>query len=144
MASVLKIKATTIPDGSLSLKSDHNLPIVYRNSTNRALKSEHCFKRAGIIPYYKSKKDIYYALFIDATYNQFTDGGGCINFLENPIDAAIRELYEESLGIFDFRSDYLKEQIIEHSECIYTDETLCIFQEINFPNDSYMETQSNV
>lgn len=145
MATSLKIKAVSMPTGGLSfLPENRHLPVVYRNSTNEALKTNPFFKRAGIIPYYKSKSGIHYALFIDATYNQLTDGGGTIKYLENPIHAAVRELYEESFGVFDFRSEYLTNQIIEHSQCIYTDEILCIFQEINFPSDTYMATHSRI
>ena len=63
---------------------------------------------------------------IDFTYGTLTDFGGGIKKNENFLLASLRELYEESLGIFDFLYKEDLEKIKENAIAVY-DEKMCIF-----------------
>lgn len=60
------------------------------------------FKRASVIPYTFVNGKKYYCMGIDSNHGTITDFGGGIKKIETFAGAASRELYEESLGIFDF------------------------------------------
>lgn len=85
-------------------------------------------RRVGIIPYCyitprKRDPELWFAVGIDAKYGELTDcGGGRI--LDEPIEyAAARELYEESMKIFDFskKINKIKQSVLA------TDGTVCVF-----------------
>lgn len=59
------------------------------------------FKRCGVIPYTIINENKYYCFGIDAMYGTLTDFGGSVKKYESFCGAAVRELEEESLGIFD-------------------------------------------
>lgn len=60
--------------------------------------------RAGVILYTKVNDEYYFALGEDTLSSEYTDLGGGVSYKENAdknvIFGALRELYEESLGIF--------------------------------------------
>lgn len=74
---------------------------------------ERKFGRAGVIPFVRSSEEFYTSLYkgkdktTGAYVTELSDFGGRVkNFNgENFIQGACRELYEESFGQFDFRSD---------------------------------------
>lgn len=85
-----------------------------------------CQRRAGVIPYIKQLGETILCMGIDTIYNQISDfGGGKEKNDRNIESAAIRECYEESLGIFNFRPKYLRESIY-----VYDDDTLIILVEM--------------
>lgn len=68
--------------------------------------------RAGMIPYIKRPDGIYFLMGVDMKTKEFSDFGGGIKNNETPIQAALRELHEETrqlltdigeikLGIYD-------------------------------------------
>jgi hypothetical protein len=79
------------------------------------------FQRAGVIPFVVEDDEIYYCMGVDAKYGELTDFGGCIGDRESALDAALRELEEESLGVFNFRDSCTKEIIQKTSVAIYND-----------------------
>ena len=74
-----------------------------------------------------SKKSRYFLIGTDSTYNTLTDFGGTIEYKKDrdPVVGALRELNEESLGLFE----YTKDQILD-SYCIYNDYLFIIFVKI--------------
>ncbi len=87
------------------------------------------FKRAGIIFYFYENKELYFIFALDANHGEMTDMGGSIELNENFIEAAIRETYEESLGIFNYMNDV--EFIKNNSFSIHSDKTIILLQRIN-------------
>lgn len=61
------------------------------------------FLRVSIIPYVQLEGVNHYGLFVDANYREVCDAGGGARQSESFVTEAIRELYEESLGLFDLR-----------------------------------------
>jgi hypothetical protein len=94
-------------------------------------------KRIGIIPYYIINNVIYYFLCVDANYGTFTDPGGTIERGEDFLISATRELYEESMGTFDYRSSDNIEFIKNSSTLIHNNIMGIIFQYIKLdsPDD---------
>lgn len=94
-------------------------------------------KRISIVPYYIKNNTIYYFLCVDSDYGMLTDPGGTIENGEDPISAATRELYEESMGIFDYRSNQSIDFIKNNSTAIYNNKMAIIFQyiEVESPDD---------
>ncbi len=84
------------------------------------------FLRSGVIPYTRIDGLRYFCMGIDFTYGTLTDFGGGIKKNENFILASLRELYEESLGIFNFLYKEDIEKIKETAIAVY-DEKMCIF-----------------
>ncbi len=62
-------------------------------------------QRAGVIPYTVDPHsgEVYLAVCVDRDYGEITDAGGAADLRESLPAAAIRELFEESAGLFDFR-----------------------------------------
>lgn len=85
------------------------------------------FKRASVIPYYVHEGMKYFALFMDSRFRELTDCGGALKDKSDFLSEALRELKEESLGIFDLSSfgDHLKTCV-----CYYDTERVVIFVEI--------------
>lgn len=69
--------------------------------------------RSGIIPCTKVGNETYLCFGVDSISRELTDfGGGVSSNDQTPITAALRELYEESLGVFSFNdSQSIGEQI---------------------------------
>jgi hypothetical protein len=65
-----------------------------------------------------------YGFGVDCQYGTLTDFGGGIKYKydKDPVSAALRELKEESLGLFDF-----SKKSIQDCCCIYNEEILIIF-----------------
>lgn len=101
------------------------------------------FDRSGLVPYFVDKGEIYFIFALDTKYGEMTDMGGGIEDNEDFVDTAIRELYEESLGIFDFQND--KKFVIENSICVYNSRMTIIFQEIkNFDYKTVLTQYRNL
>jgi len=76
----------------------------------------------------------WFAMAVDAQYGELTDCGGKRESFLEPIErTAVRELYEESMGVFDFRK---RECEILNSHAI-TNGTTCIFFVRVHPSDRY-------
>jgi hypothetical protein len=86
------------------------------------------FTRVSIVPYYTRKYVNYYYLGIDTKYWSTCDLGGLCSKDENFVIGAIRELKEETLGVFNITN---AQHIIDNSTCIYDSEVMIIFQKIN-------------
>lgn len=95
------------------------------------------FIRAGAVPFFQIESDIWYALFINAQYNQLTDAGGGIKVGENPIKTALRELSEESNGIFSF-DDFDDTDIV-----IYNNRVLEVFKKVDVRTKEQMIEEQN-
>jgi hypothetical protein len=93
------------------------------------------FRRAGIIPYAVFNETRHYLMAIDSRFQELSDFGGQVKYRETFIDAVCRELFEETLGFFDYTSDESKEAVRQSSIAIHDDkETLILFQEIQCRN----------
>ena len=66
---------------------------------------------------------------VDSKFGDLTDPGGGLGESENFIVGAVRELKEETLNIFDVTNDI--EFIKNNSVCIYDNNSIIIFQEID-------------
>lgn len=59
-------------------------------------------KRITIIPYVQLGGKIYYPMFVSSVYLELCDAGGAVQTgMTDILDAGFRELYEESLGLFE-------------------------------------------
>jgi len=95
------------------------------------------FRRAGIIPYAYFRGKQHYLMAIDSKYQELSDFGGQVKHRERFIDAVCRELYEETLGFFDYTSEESKRAVLQSSIAIHDDkETLIVFQEIQCQDPS--------
>jgi len=92
------------------------------------------FLRAGVIPFTIKEDKKYFCLGIDAKYGTLTDFGGGVKRNEHFLNAACRELEEESLGIFDFRSNECMEKLNSNSLTIHDNNTAIIFVNVNIDN----------
>lgn len=79
-------------------------PFAFSRTTVRRIAARKFF-RVSIIPYVRLEGVNHYALFVDANYREVCDGGGGARQSESFVSEAIRELYEESLGVFDLRGN---------------------------------------
>jgi len=98
--------------------------------TYRSYISETCniplncfFRRCGIIPYTIINNEKHYCLGVDAKYGTLTDFGGSTQKYETFPSAAVRELEEESLGIFNFSSM----DVYRNSYSVYDANNIIIF-----------------
>lgn len=78
--------------------------------------------RSGVILYTYHNNKLYFGFGVDKVYNEFSDFGGKIESGENVIETAIRELNEESLGLFQ-----LTKKDIDDSLMLYNDNMAIIF-----------------
>lgn len=85
------------------------------------------FMRAGVIPFTIIDDKKYFCLGIDAKYGTLTDFGGGVKRDEHFVTAACRELEEESLGIFDFRSGECMDKLVKNSVTVHDGNTAIIF-----------------
>lgn len=100
--------------------------------------------RAGVIIYTIYKGKLYFILGIDSKTRDITDFGGGVAFKsknENSITGGLRELKEESLGIFGT----IKSSEINKCLAVYDEDTIIIFVplKINLQN-KYMEFLNRV
>src|SRR5260221_2651883 len=89
------------------------------------------YKRSGIIPYYILNNIRYYFIFIDKNYGTIIDGGGHIEEGESSLNAAIRELNEESLFLFSYDYNEIKDITLNISD----NNTMIYFLEINISSN---------
>ena len=88
------------------------------------------FDRSGVIPYTVIDNTKYFCLAIDSMYGTLTDFGGTIRKYETFTRAAARELYEESLGVFNYNSRY----IYDYSQAIYDKKLIILFLRLDIQN----------
>lgn len=101
------------------------------------LPSLNIFKRAGIILYYTINDVNYFIFGVDSKYGTLTDFGGGVDPGENCIQAGLRELYEESAGLFNYmnKADYIR----NNSICIYNGASIIIFQKISITQEEIID-----
>ena len=77
-------------------------------------------KRAGVIPYFRLDGELFFLLGIDFTSGDYADFGGGVggSRFENPIEGAVREFTEESLGIFGKVDDMGDQYVIWDSDML--------------------------
>jgi len=85
------------------------------------------FIRSGITPYIIEDNETIYFFCIDTKYDEITDPGGSVKKNENYLESSLRELEEETLGLFDFRD--MKDYIEKNSVILYNRSYCMIFQE---------------
>lgn len=76
--------------------------------------------------------NIWFALGVDARFGELTDCGGFRGRLESIVDTAVRELQEESMGIFNFSSSAGRIKI-QNSPAIVGEKSCIVFVEIDNP-----------
>ena len=81
--------------------------------------------RAGIIVYTIINNDLFFIVGIDTDSNDITDFGGGVNIKkgETVIKGGLRELMEESLGVFGF----IKEEELLNCITVFNETSLIIF-----------------
>lgn len=89
------------------------------------------FKRAGVILYFYLNNVKYYYFVIDDKTGNLTDAGGSIKKSENWLRGSLRELKEETYGVFNYCNQDSYEFILNNSYSIYDDNNIIVFQNIN-------------
>jgi len=92
------------------------------------------FFRAGVIPFTIIDSKKYFCLGVDTKYGTLTDFGGGVKRDEHFLTAACRELEEESLGIFDFKSKDCMEKLQKNSITIHDGNTAIVFVNVRIDN----------
>jgi hypothetical protein len=101
----------------------------FKSPTNELYLSAH-FDRAGVIPYTVINEEKHFCLAVDSTYGNLTDFGGCVKRYELFTRAASRELYEESLGVFDYAS----KNLYDYSTAVYDKSCIILFLRLDIQN----------
>lgn len=84
-------------------------------------------QRAGVIMYTKINNKLYFGFGVDSIYNELTDFGGHLDRKDkNAITGALREFREESLGLFNYTYEQVKDNIIS-----YDDKMAILFIKVN-------------
>lgn len=86
------------------------------------------FERAGVIICTKINDAKYFCLGVDSKYGTLTDFGGGVKNNETFAQAAARELKEESLRVFNFKSS----DIYKYSDIVYDGNMCIMFLRIKF------------
>ena len=96
---------------------------VYTSSVKNVRMSLETPVRCGVIVYTRYKGKTYFCLGVDSVYGDLTDFGGGIKKNETVIEGGLRELQEESQGIFG------KISVTEIRDCMtfYTNNMMIIF-----------------
>lgn len=83
--------------------------------------------RAGVLLYTYENNQLYIGFGIDRVYNEYTDFGGKVELRDkDAIYAALRELKEESNGLYQFTPNEVQKNLI-----LYNNKTLIIFIHVN-------------
>lgn len=136
-----QITTTTIDDNiiytiSTYPRSRRTQPHVISVSLTSAIPKTRPFQRVGIIPYFEYKGIRHFFLCIDDNHKQITDPGGTPDPGEDFMTTGTRELYEETMKLFDFRSTEQKEFIYRNSVAMYNSSSLVMFLKVNVANPS--------
>ena len=89
-------------------------------------------KRSSIIPYFIIDDIRYYFMGIDSKYGGIIDMGGRMENNENYLTSSLRELYEESSRLFDYRDQ--KQYVIDNSITIYNNNNIYTFLQVQIEN----------
>jgi hypothetical protein len=101
----------------------------YKGLTNSICLSS-VFDRAGVIPYTVINGEKHFCLAVDSQYGNLTDFGGCVKKYETFTRAASRELYEESLGVFN----YCSKNLYDYSIAVYDKGIIILFLRVDVKN----------
>ncbi|CAH6418809.1 Hypothetical protein POVN_LOCUS532 [uncultured virus] len=88
------------------------------------------FRRSSVVPFCVKDGMRYYFMCIDAKYGEVTDAGGTVVPGETFMGGGTRELWEESMRIFDFKSEEAQKHIRNNSVAIYNETSIFIFQPV--------------
>lgn len=90
--------------------------------------------RAAVVPYTIRSGKIHFMMGIDKKYKDISDFGGGVKKNENPLNAALREFEEESIGIFpkDMYSSLVKKHthiaaVADNINTRYVKSMCCLF-----------------
>lgn len=98
----------------------HNRKIVTSTCKVRDIKSE-LFQvgnlRGGIVPYVKTENGILFCWGVDAPTGEITDFGGGVRRTDpSPMSGCLRELHEESLGVFTDLINDTADDLVTYSD----------------------------
>jgi hypothetical protein len=134
-------------DEGIILNFPYNNVYFSYKSPSKNIALSYYFRRAGVIPYTYinvkmetcegiiTKKEKFFCLGIDSEYGNLTDFGGGIKKYETFTGAASRELFEESLGLFNFSS----QSLYECSEAVYDTNMIIMFINVKISDNATME-----
>lgn len=91
-------------------------------------------QRAGVIPYSFFNDNFYFYLSVDQN-DYIGDFGGGISIQEDTLGGALRECQEESIGIFSFQYEDVKEK----SLVVYSEEMAIYFVKIDYECSYYVK-----
>lgn len=111
-------------------RSKRQLPTSITRCLTSSIPRTKQFKRSCIVPYFDMDDTRYYLMCIDAKYKQITPTGGSIEPDEDFVTAGTRELWEESMKLFDFRDKDAMEHVYNNSVAIYNENTIIMFQPV--------------
>lgn len=95
------------------------------------------YERAGVIPYTVIDDEKWFCLGVDSQHGTLTDFGGSVKKYETFAAAAVRELYEETLGVFKFSPH----MIYNHTISIYDKNMIIMFAQVATSSISAITTQ---
>lgn len=87
--------------------------------------------RGGVVPFGRRDGKVYFFMGLDDISGDYSDFGGGIKSRENELDAAFRELEEESLGVF---GKWTKKNC-DNMNVIYSDMTFIIMLDLGDISD---------
>lgn len=128
-------------DSTMSSNTDSNSVSLIRSSSGSVVRSlastislKKAFKRAGAIPYVEKGGKRYYCMGVDRS-GELTDFGGQVELRENYFTTALRELKEETMGIFDYCDPSLMKMIRSNAIAIHDEKkTIILFIKVEVDN----------
>lgn len=117
-----KLVTRRIDTGRIRHKNVRNLE-VYTSLLKNMKTNLEVQSRCGVIIYTHQDEKTYFCLGVDTAYGDLTDFGGGTKKTETPAEGALRELEEESQGIFG----KITPSEVSDSMCFYTNNMLIMF-----------------
>ncbi len=115
-------------------RSRRQHPYVITMSLTAAIPKDHLFKRVSIVPYCTYKGVRNYFLCIDAKHGEITDPGGTPYPGEDFMTTGTRELWEETMQLFDFRSPEQMEFVRNNSIAMCNKSCIVMFLPVDVPS----------